>query len=90
MMASENMQCFVRTQYSWFPSFSLSLLNGEEETGLVVLSLRGKRVAAWGQDDYGLEKTFTSHKEARAAFMGLLAKDYINPNALVRMGYTQG
>lgn len=89
MMASEHMRCFVRTQYSWFPSFHIRDHGGEEEA-LVVLSLHGRRVAAWGQDDYGLGKTFTSHKEARAEFMGLLARDYVNPGALLRSGYAQG
>ncbi len=88
MMASQDMRCFVKTQHSWFPSFSLR--DEDREEWLVELSLHGKWVAAWGQDDYGLEKTFTSHKEALAAFMGLLAKDYVNPNALIRMGYAQG
>lgn len=74
---------FKRTQDNWCPNYSDNLV----EVSLLPLGEGGWRVCAWGADDFGLEKDFTSATAAMITFMEVIGWEFVDMQKLRELGF---
>lgn len=89
----EKISVFKQTSDDWYPSQQLaSWYRGFSNVMLVEVMFMalndGKwRVAAWGNDDFGLEKDTESRDVAWATFQSVIKLEYVNQHVLKSMGF---
>ena len=82
--------CFKKTPDQGYPSLEITdRYRTGEVRRLVEVSLHGKRVAAWGDDDFGLGKDTGSHRAALALYLEVLALPQVSIKTLRRLGFTE-
>ena len=87
---------FKKTTDDWCPSYTLmDWYKGVEHQTLVevILTRTGPnldtdwRVCAWGGDDFGMEKDFTTYDEAWNCFIQVISLETVNISTLKDMGF---
>lgn len=92
----DKISVFKQTSDDWSPSHQLSSwYKGFSNVMLVEVTFmplsNGKwRVAAWGNDDCGLEKDLDSREVAWATFQSVIKLEYVNQHNLKSMGFVRG
>jgi hypothetical protein len=97
-----HVEVFKRTKDDWYPSYSLITDGILVKESLVCIDYYWLKpgdsdldndgpiyfVSAWGSDDYGLERAFTSEKEAWTTFLEIIGQDYVSAQYLRDRGFT--
>ena len=86
---------YKRTNDNWYPSFELKSYY-DNKCLLVLVSLIEFndsdinfkcKVCAWGDDDCGLEKYFSSPIEAYNTFFKVISLEYVDMDTLIDLGF---
>jgi hypothetical protein len=98
----DKVEVFKPTQDDWSGSYRFDgRYEGDENQMLVAVMFLGNicaseltkapvwRTSVWGNDDYGMEYDCDNETEAWTMFLQVIKMEFVNKEALRKLGYTQ-
>jgi len=88
-----NCSVFKTTSDDWYPSYKLSnWYKGVQnkklvEVSFIRLSIGEWLVCVWGNDDYGLEKEFSTEVVAWSTFLEIIGLEDVTIDAVLEKGF---
>lgn len=71
----------------WYGCYHVNLKTYIDVMVFEELKQNGYRVALWGNDDFGMEKSFTAREEAIIAFHEIIDTPELTQELLISWGY---